>query len=1358
MEKPTELVFEEKQLGNTPITQGYSRAASLAKFQSTVYPIVRSQTCVNCHSSETQGQSPIFADVNPEKAYDAITLSKKVDLVLPEASRIVMKVKKDGGQSHNCWSQDCNADSATLLEAVKDWATILPTTGNGTGIFTAPQMMPPENTKQVAQTEHGTIILQAEQPLYTTEVVDGRFVTEQQSSALDGKYLLLPAPDPNPHTAAYRQLRFNPTAFTDCKEFDQIPTTTWQMKFMQQKVHIPSGLTSGGKIVNDGYRPFTASLGIKIVRPDKRLEYAAMLQSGDFSGLKNVLIYDGAPGTAPLVPGTNLPNLFAGKALFTDLRVFVLPHFTNPATVFQSNGQFVQSGTYTKDDGTVEQLHNLFKDGIYSPAPYTVFKQLLKNGPLKHDILYKRYRETISGWFYNDTTPKASRSQYTYDYNKQIYSMNVSSYFVPHVSVKLQCPNEPVNPTQPESPTNPRKDCTATPSYLKYHVTAQSGDPLVQNNALQCMTLNAGKTDFVPVASSFCDTGTPGYFHYMDVFAHFGVFENSSYGPKTLAAYQSTTPGTYQDYETLMANPTKNISIPNPAPGNDMNLAADPGDVVELDPDVFFSGGGRNISEADNLENFRTTLYPKLRAARCVDCHGDGDAARPQFASPAPATALSALESGGYINFSAPSSSFRPNGMIHNCNPANPDPRYSCDDTAENALRASLIAGVAGWKAKNDALAASQGQASFRSLTAKERKPGRVKYRLKITEAGNYNLWLKVKKVDKGSRLSYRILNDAGAPVRYLVGANNTPVANSCYSWNMDTLTDNQWEWTSPGRAAELSAIDQKGYLRLDNNKQPLPLPNQRLYYPLAVGEYVIDIIGTSEDLKLDAVGLNLVPDMTVDSRLLFQPDRRAIDEKNVSDYKRKVLRYDLTTLLNLSSGKSAYFEIEVKKDFNNQNYIFRNPRFKTSSPDFNIKVKSIQVYINGKYNYPDATYNNFEGVVGDGRVITYAPLVALTEGDSDAIKFRFGQLSVSNESLSILYPKGTPAAPITDRRCNELDFFVKNVKPILRNSKMMLTNELNDTISIFPGGPKQIRGMPQTYNCISCHTVNHPYFKMATFTNDEEFCREAISRVDFQNFYQSLVIRGINGTGNHPKFVFIEKFINDSTGNFKVHDGAQDHVLGHKPVQIEMGLSLAAVNVTGPFMLWNKADLGFAAGDNRSFSQLSLEEQNRIKLNGHFRALEYKRVDMNVINYPWFRPEVHSSLLYDDDDPSIEDNILSVKDVIHPDPAIGRLELDRDGVKAVYVVKPLSSELNLVHYKTLFEGSGAIPLKATLEPIVPNGQPGIKPENIDYIASTPEKNTAAEMAAEFEILRDYYREKVIEWIRRENAAREAGN
>src|SRR5690606_9814028 len=155
-------------------------------------------------------------------------------------------------------------------------------------------------------------------------------------------------------------------------------------------------------------------------------------------------------------------------------------------------------------------------------------------------------------------------------------------------------------------------------------------------------------------------------------------------------------------------------------------------------------------------------------------------------------------------------------------------------------------------------------------------------------------------------------------PVSYSLGTSSS-TSGSCYRWPVSSTND-LWSWTTPGRNDELASIDQKGYVLLDDNKQPLNVANNRAYFTLSDGEYNLDVIALNENLKLDAVAVNKVENFEVESRLAFQPDRREVDEKHIADYKRRILSYDISSQLKLPEGKKAYFEIEVKKQFNDQN------------------------------------------------------------------------------------------------------------------------------------------------------------------------------------------------------------------------------------------------------------------------------------------------------------------------------------------------------------------------------------------------------------------------------------------------------
>jgi len=110
----TNLVFESKGSGTSGVVV-YNREKSLNAFKSTLHPFVRSKTCIGCHTA----QSPAFTKSDAVGAFDAITMSRKVDLCKPESSRVVLKVRDE---SHNCWTQDCNADSLALVAEIRKWA------------------------------------------------------------------------------------------------------------------------------------------------------------------------------------------------------------------------------------------------------------------------------------------------------------------------------------------------------------------------------------------------------------------------------------------------------------------------------------------------------------------------------------------------------------------------------------------------------------------------------------------------------------------------------------------------------------------------------------------------------------------------------------------------------------------------------------------------------------------------------------------------------------------------------------------------------------------------------------------------------------------------------------------------------------------------------------------------------------------------------------------------------------------------------------------------------------------------------------------------------------------------------------
>lgn len=96
--------------------------------------------CVNCHSSETNNQSPLFADfANVNTAYTAANTI--VNLEDPATSRMVTKVE----EGHNCWLTSDSACVDILTRYIQNWA------GDSAGsaneiVLRAPQIKDPGAT------------------------------------------------------------------------------------------------------------------------------------------------------------------------------------------------------------------------------------------------------------------------------------------------------------------------------------------------------------------------------------------------------------------------------------------------------------------------------------------------------------------------------------------------------------------------------------------------------------------------------------------------------------------------------------------------------------------------------------------------------------------------------------------------------------------------------------------------------------------------------------------------------------------------------------------------------------------------------------------------------------------------------------------------------------------------------------------------------------------------------------------------------------------------------------------------------------------------------------------------------------
>lgn len=97
----------------------FDKARSLAAFQETLYPLLKSNVCANCHTSRnvsgSGAQAPMHTDWNPEVAHEyALT---RVNFADPPNSKFVIRMKLD---RHNC-APNCAAMGDRMLAAINDW-------------------------------------------------------------------------------------------------------------------------------------------------------------------------------------------------------------------------------------------------------------------------------------------------------------------------------------------------------------------------------------------------------------------------------------------------------------------------------------------------------------------------------------------------------------------------------------------------------------------------------------------------------------------------------------------------------------------------------------------------------------------------------------------------------------------------------------------------------------------------------------------------------------------------------------------------------------------------------------------------------------------------------------------------------------------------------------------------------------------------------------------------------------------------------------------------------------------------------------------------------------------------------------
>jgi len=1080
---------------NSPGVSGDQKAASIAAFKSTVYPLVRSMSCVNCHGDAKKYQ-PYYAISDAEGAWKNLTDANKVNLDSPESSRIYLRIKND---LHNCLTDtsdaECDTEAANMLTAIKKWKSLV--NYSSASKLRTGEIPFVDAMLTNADIENGTLLLEAEQTDFASETLFGRFLVELDSRALSNKYVYTPMPEANPNTLATRTASI--VKGSNCEVTTSTMLSNSQngpYRISEEGTHINSGRTTPGGLI----------------RPDKRMTYAKMLTgwsagvasgTGTITNLDSILIKDSSfdfttaninvTSSGRVKTQIDISDVKLTGNSFDKVAFKTLPYFIPRAKVFDTAGAFLNTpnADIVTYKGQTLKLKNIFKLPMeqFTPADIIAFFETneadtMTTTKFRKDILYRFVTDYMTSLY-------STTNKYT-----AIENMDTTHMYSLYGNLKL------------DIKACPSGVCTSTTQVLEVTPgTDSDGVVLTYDNALDILKVNAAGTGFVTGTQAELNAGKA--FRRLDIYAY-------TYEGTTSKTYGDNFNQIFYDFSTGAYTTKATVNFP-------LNVAAQ-----NIDLKAFYIASTSSLSASDNLANFQATLYPVIQKAACISCHAGSQPARVQHSNSNPLTAFNEIIKYNLVNFTKPAKSFRlalyptESSIAHNCGTSDAD----CSKT-----QAAFIAAIEQWNTANQVSLASSVAVPYKVLSESERAPGMLQYKFNAKKTGYYNIWTKVKSAN-GMRLNLRVMEQkitngvtSYTDLKTYSGI-KTPAltANSCITYTYPEYTD--WTWFTPGRSDDLTKLDSRGTLKKDSNNVSLVLADNRTYWKLETGKtYMVQFFETAPNMKVDSISIDYVAGYS--DLLDYQPDLLARDENNIAEYKKRVLTYDISNMVGLTGENKAYFKVEVKTALGGLNYVFRNPRFVSTAT--NIEVKGIKVLINGQHSFSDASWDTINYITGDDKILTYAPLTTLVSNGptKDTFSFVFDKLTTSNSAVADIDPRGTAPIISSGRSCRELNLFINTVKPILRNARLMLKDTDAGYLNYITGYPGSDRGNlnnPTTYQCMTCHNDTHPYFKMTTFDYPEILCSQALSRVDFTNYRDSLLVRGIDGSGTHPKLHFIEE------------------------------------------------------------------------------------------------------------------------------------------------------------------------------------------------------------------------------------------
>ncbi len=1354
---PSKLVFNET-LGNG--FTGDNKAQSIEAFKITVYPVLQKMTCVECHG-DARINRPYFAVSDATAGWQALLIdSRKVNLENPDGSRIYIRLKND---LHNCKTSnadtDCNSEAVEILEAIVKWKELSKAFGFA-GIKT--NLIKFQDSDYAnAETEYGTLVLEAEQNDFPEAMV-GRFVTELSGLASNYKFAKTSLPSANPSTTAaarthliIKPMLINSNACEVTTSALLSDSTNGPYRIREDGTHINSGAKTLTTLitVKDGIRPYSIGINSLLIRPDKRMAYAKMLTGWESSlapasGISNftplslaaVSLKTGnfdftginVSSTRTIKTAIPISNLVLLNNQIQGISFITLPYFFSRDDIFNADNSFNASDPdfslllSFKSEAEYIKLKNVFK----LPTAELINKDVLRFfenndnsstiNKFRKDLLFQYVKTKLDNL---SQSPALVPSQSSFQYGA-IVGMDATRLYSLYGDFRLNIRACPGDPAVCDSTTQILEVTTGSA------ISSSADLALTYDNALDILKVNSDGTAFELGSSAELNEGKA--FRRIDVYAYHSQSGNGlNFGVNFSQSFSSFD-------GTAFSQPPEIINFPISRPTENLNLRA------------FHSNAANALSRDASLANFQKTLFPVMQNLSCIGCHSGSQPLRVLHSSVSSVTAFNEIERVNLVNFVAPEKSFRravfpsETNIAHNC------PLGNC--------QAAIIDGINQWNAENEISKANNKVSPYRELTEKERTPGMLEYKFKATQTGAYNIWTKIKSSTSGQSINLRMLDDQGFPLlTYFTTTATTATANSsCINYTFSNTASSvnspginflNWTWFTPGRLNDLGKVDARGVLKetspgvneiLSNNRTYWRLVKDRVY-TVQIFEAATNGVQVPAPTQIDAIAIDYVANLN--DILDFQPDLLTRDENNIADYRKRVLTYDISNLLGLTTN-SAFFKVEVKLALGGQNYIFRNPRF--VSPNANIAVKGIKLLINGSASYTDASWNTIDVTTGNDKILTFAPLITLIKNgvygvDGDVFQFVFDKLEKSTKVVAELDPRGSLPIIVDGRKCRKLALFLNSVKPILRSARLMLKDDIASYNNDFPGSNRNSSNTPQMYQCMTCHNDTHPYFKMTTFNYPEVLCAQALSRVDFSNYRNSLLVRGIDGTGIHPKLHFVEELqytnLKDSIVAYNTNDGARILSGQFQNLAPDSPAFFSKWIANTHFTTYTQDNLGLASLATWTTSTPSNAEQNLARaFVGQFKRIQYAIVPnlaeeivpaTNPITYvyPLYEPLVHQTL-------------------------IGRILLELDNLVTMNFPIGGFNKYNIYTPSTVDVAGPAAVNSVLGRPVDLNGT---KNAAGDLIFNA---NPSADVINDtYEALKSKYRDVILEWIKQEDEA-----